>query len=69
MEGDEQVPGEREENRESEDDRSGVSLPSGTSLLRRLTSFSLLGNQDEDGDSFGAGKAHPKHCMCGCRAY
>lgn len=46
------------------DNRSVVSYTSAASLMRRL----WLGGGDEDSSGSKA-KAHPKHCMCGCRAY
>lgn len=53
---------------EEEDDRSVRSRSTVRSILQRVVMFAGL-TGDDYSDSSGAHKAHPKHCMCGCRAY
>jgi hypothetical protein len=66
---------EDEDGDEEEEGQGGAaSRSSGGSLLKRMTSFASLslGGDSANGDgdtSGGPNKAHPKHCMCGCRAY
>jgi hypothetical protein len=49
---------------EQDDNRSVTSF---SSAMRKMTSF--LGGEGGDGDASSGAKSHPKHCMCGCRAY
>jgi hypothetical protein len=55
-----------------DDDRSVMSRSSTTSLFQKVALFAglpLLGGADAEREASDQYKAHPKHCMCGCRAY
>lgn len=55
--------GEDEEDGGEDDNKSVVSFTSAASLMKRL-----IGRRKEGETDYNS-KVHPKHCMCGCRAY
>jgi hypothetical protein len=58
---------EIEEEKSGDEQDDNRSVTSFGSAMRKMASF--MGGEGGDGDAYSGANSHPKHCMCGCRAY